>query len=115
MRRALLAVSAALLCLMFAAPGFASEIGDNSPVFALHVKARATKPITVCTTSNPDTVDCRTYSTSGELNTAYDMYLIVAGVDSFNIVTLMSAPRGGRGSALSCIPCRCVGPGRTVR
>jgi hypothetical protein len=94
MKRAILAVSTALLGLAFAAPGFAGAIGDGNPVFALHVKARAAKPTTICTTENPQTTDCTTYSTSGELNTAYDLYLVVAGIDSTNIGDVAGASCG---------------------
>jgi hypothetical protein len=78
MKRALLAVSAALVGLTLAAPGFAL-IGDGvTPVVTLHVKSKAAKASTVCTTENPKSTTCVDYSVTGDLNTAYDMYLVVA-------------------------------------
>jgi hypothetical protein len=83
MKRALLAASAAIVGLAIASPGLAGEIGDGNPVYALHVAPHTGATAKICNEpQNPWDLDCASFTVAAPVQQQYDMYLVVAGIDS---------------------------------
>jgi len=71
--------SVAVAGVLVASPGTAGTV-DDSPTFALHVQAHTQKSCSA--TVDPVTTDCTAYEVTGDLQTYYDIYLVVAEVDT---------------------------------
>ena len=82
MKRALILIALAGLTAVLAAPAMAGT-HDNA-VVALHIQARAKKPTLICFEESPNAkgVACSQFTLTGGLDTAYDVYLMIARGDS---------------------------------
>lgn len=86
MKRLVVAACAALMVVLFSFPATAQVPAGAK--FALHLQAHAAKSSVICTTADPsDTsvtpgIPCSSYTTSGLIGVAYDMYVVIAQVDS---------------------------------